>query len=518
MKHLTLELKCLPLLICLCLITGWNLFGQQVIRGSIREVQSENPIAFASIQILGKQIGVVSNSDGDFQIPVVYQELGDTMIISCIGYQQLQVPLSSLRSNELHVLRLQEIEYDLPEAIVSAKKGKKFKAAGMVRRALKNIPINFPSAPYSYLGYYRDYQKKAKEYINLNEAIVEVFDQGFQTKDRLNTQIKLYDYHSNTDFTMDNKTAIRYDNKQEKFIPGMTLTPFGGNELSILMVHDPIRNYKTFSHSFVNRLSREFIPNHTFKFSKPEVIGEVILHCIAFESKPDKVGPDFFAEGKIFIERENYAIHKWEYALYDEQNGARRLLLEVQLEYSRIEETMFLNYISFYNLFHIVQPPEFTVDSVEIQYVQLPDAPPVPELLIAFNNPPDMSTALKNEHYTLKTNGKKWNPTAVIAVDAKTVRLVIDREKMNNLMRKKDLKRTLKFGKIYDLNKNKLNGYTYSKVHQYRELFRQKVSKLPPFPTANEIIDRNTALADNPIQVENAKILKDFWMNTPLKN
>ena len=63
-------------------------------------------------------------------------------------------------------------------------------------KAIENIKNNNPIDPFSYIAYYRDYQFVDKKYINLNEGIAEVFDQGFLThkiSDPLNTTA-LYSY------------------------------------------------------------------------------------------------------------------------------------------------------------------------------------------------------------------------------------------------------------------------------------------------------------------------------------
>jgi len=132
----------------------------------------------------------------------------------------------------------------------------------IIELAIQNIPHNYPTHPFSYAAYYRDYQKEENEYLNLNEGIVGIFDEGFDTNDFRSTKIKLYQYRRNSDFRRDSMTAIAYDNNSlhgNKFIPTATVFPYGGNELSMLMAHDAIRNNKVDSYSFVNVFDTDFL-------------------------------------------------------------------------------------------------------------------------------------------------------------------------------------------------------------------------------------------------------------------
>ena len=57
-----------------------------IIRGKIIDSQSGLALPFVSIKIKTKMTGVVSNSNGDFQIPLKFKTLDDSIVISCIGY------------------------------------------------------------------------------------------------------------------------------------------------------------------------------------------------------------------------------------------------------------------------------------------------------------------------------------------------------------------------------------------------------------------------------------------------
>ena len=522
----------IPLL--LLVLVGWALKvkAQQSIKGTLIDAETEEPIGYATIGVKGKSIGIVTNQNGDFQIPLSYQGLGDTMMVSCIGYELTQVPLMDLRIDQMNRVAIRKADYALPEATVSAKKRRKVSATAIVRRALRNIPQNYPQKPFSYKAYYRDYQKDSAQYINLNEAIVEVFDGGFQTDDRFDTQILLYDYQKNTDFPIDQATAINYDNSTKKFVANAALSPFGGNKLSILMIHDAIRNHRVHSYSFVDTLAIDFIHQHKFEFAKPVAIGEQILHCIEFEGRATITGPNLQARGKIYIENENYAIHKLIYTMHEKRDkeGIDRLLYDLQLEYVRNEQFMFLNYISFYNLFLLAEPPLFTVANLELNFNQKKENATLsdqfdgrraisnPRIEISFNQPPNFSTALNKKNYSITHEHQKMNITNIRKTGAKSINIFLAHDDFLEIIYNPEVAPHIKYGDIFDLNGHKLNEPNYVEVSQYRELFRQEINPNYQLPEDPTFIDRDTTLQANFIQLEQVQDLKSFWINTPLKN
>lgn len=504
------------------------LIGQQLLKGSVRDKQSGAPISFASIGIKHQSIGVVSNLEGDFQIPNSYQERGDTIVLSCIGYDRLELPLRSLLKEQVNVIRLQKGIYALPEAVVQSKK-RRLSANRIVRRAIKNIPKNYPQSPFSYMGYYRDYQKKEEEYINLNEAIVEIFDQGFQTEDQTHTALKLYDLKLNEEFTIDTTTSIAYDNEVDKFVPNARLTPFGGNELSILLMHDAIRNHAVHAYSFVDTFALHFARNHKFKLLAPTTSGDLILHRIAFEGQYPYVSSKFHIDGEIYIEHDTYAIHKLVYSVYTEKDEAKELVYDIQLEYSKIEELMYLNYISFNNLFHMAKPPLFRAEEINFDTTRSRNDAFSNSIIdqktrinIRLNKPAERTSALNPDNYIIRLKNKKLDIATVnLGAGGSAINLYLksstEVEQLNINPGKWLPLLTLEFDNIYDQENNKLNEPVYEEVHQFRELFRQKVTHYPSPPKNLFFIRKDTILSANLIHLTESQRTDDYWMNTPLK-
>lgn len=200
--------------------------------------------------------------------------------------------------------------------------------------------------------------------------------------------------------------SIPYDNKDYKHIKNAHLLPMGGNELSILNLHDPIRNYELNNFSFINNWEKDFINNHDFILLKTTFLNEKPIYEIKIKKKIleydieprettflvikninknsrseeirkhaesySKIRPGkntnkkaskerflsnkqkyfsnrFKVDGTIYISKDDFAIHKILYAVYEGKSKTPKYAINI--EYTPNENSMFLNYISFNNVF-----------------------------------------------------------------------------------------------------------------------------------------------------------------------
>ncbi|NJK95250.1 MAG: hypothetical protein HC905_10350 [Bacteroidales bacterium] len=163
-------------------------------------------------------------------------------------------------------------------------KSKDFSERRIIRLAIKNIPKNYPDFTFQLNGYYRDYVRNGIYYNNLIEAALTVQDKGFKTEDYRNSQIQINQIRKNTAFKTDSFESRLLYGKNKK-IPYSVLNDFNGNEFWILRIHDPIRNYKTFTFSFVEVMKSDFIHNHTFQLDGMVTNDNETFYNISFSKK-----------------------------------------------------------------------------------------------------------------------------------------------------------------------------------------------------------------------------------------
>jgi len=582
--------------------------GQETdfIYGQLVNAGNQTPISFAHITIKNKAKGTISNMDGGFRIPVQYYKLGDTLVISSIGYSSKKIPLLSLNQNLRNVIILLRKEEVLDEISLGTSKNKssrdrqdgqsrkkRLRAKDIIQLALDRIPENYPYAPFSYVGYYRDYQMKQGNYFNLNEAVMHIFDAGFGASDSVETQTRLYKYEKNTTFPEDPISAMPYDYvNRMKFIYHTELgTPIAGrNEYTLLRIHDALRNHNINTYDFVNRLDLDFIKNHKFKFLPETSIDRIPLYAINLIKRWN----DFTAIGKIFISKGDYKIYKMQYAVYDKSGPLEskkeqqtiskqsvkydknlgKLLYEIIVEYQLYNGIMYPNYISFNNSFISLKPIDFFPIDIEITKTNL--------IKLTFSQNPMQNYAMKKENYRMWYNYKQLKIDR-IEISNNIVRLYLDKETLieatqNDMIEEFDhnkfkisisniynfygykikpnrpfrnFKQFKEFhvGKLDEHTKNQAANnylyrsynpykewnirvdsiynkyankavdtlYQYKSYYQYREFFVQEL-KL----NTKKRLDTFYMLKSQPI-FKNQPIapyvnLKDYWMNTPLKN
>lgn len=508
---------------------------QDFIKGKLLDAKTGEPIPFATIRIKHKPLGVISNQDGGFQIPQQFRELGEALEISCIGYQTMEHDINALSQNDINVLRLTQSAIELDEAIVKAKAERELSARQIVRQAIKAIPDNYPTEPFSIVGYYRDYQLFENQRVNLNEALVEVFDFGFAEVDSATTKTRIYEALNNYTFPRDTLAQKPYKYAFEEgrkvidkaFIPG-----YGGNELTILRVHDAIRNYELDSYSFVRTLKRDLISNHSFSKDIETILNNEPLYVIRFVN----LLPDYSAYGKMYISKINFAIHKMEYTMYDNNKESRKpnkhgtnkeVVYEIFTEYHENRDKMFLNYISFNNRFQVWEPPKFLLEYTDVDIVRSC-------FVMVFNKEPDLSFALDKNNYVLQYKGQpiKFRKIELdnLIEDKNVILLYPDMfpNKIEEMMRVFEAHKlrskpigddllTVKVVDLKDLEGNLINTWTSKDYNQFREFFAQEIK--PNAVGAQDTLYMKKyypIFMDQPIsRPEN---MEDYWMNTPLKS
>lgn len=485
---------------------------RSTLSGRIIDSESKFGVPFVTIKLSNVMRGVISNASGDFQIPDIYKAQFDSLVISCIGYHTKIVPLSTMDGEKINIIELKVSITALSEVVIRGKKATRQSARQIIKKAIVNISSNYPQMPFSYEAYYRDYQLKDSAYVNLNEAIIEVLDDGFDTYDLETSRIKLLEYKLNHDFPRDEATEIFYDNKGKKFIPGAQIQANGGNELTILRIHDAIRNFEYPSYSFLYKLEDNFLENHFFKLKNPVYIDNLYLNNIEFQTVDNIDGTGHYARGRILIQADNYAIHKLEYTVYRKERKEDVFLFDVQVEYSKHNSLMYLNYISFNNIFRVNNPQDFAIVNMSFDKNE-------ETFMVEFNNQPKASSIADNSNYKIKIDGKNIDikKAEIQTQNSNIVHFVLDiQDSIAFYLSDKPLTERLKFEHrdIIDTNGRKLGKASYMDVNQFRELFVQKQNTGQTTNNDTLFIDKLKPLINNSFPEGRAN--PSYWMNTPL--
>jgi hypothetical protein len=492
------------------------------VRGKVIDSKTSKPVPYATVYLKNSQVGIISNAEGDFRILNNPRFQSDSLIVSCIGFRRLSLAFSVLKISGMNKLTLEPTIYSLHEVRVTARK-KRLNAEMIIVRALNNIKKNSPDIPFSYVSYYRDYQKDSSNYFNLNETIIQTLDNGFGYPSDSN-RYRLLDFKKNMDFTRINMTPYydlpetEHTDEWYKKIPHAIVGDQYGNELFILLVHDAIRNFDKRSFSFVDTFSRNFIKNHMFSSPMGIYDGSTLLYKIDFTSKRQITGDSIRMKGTIFIQPDDYSIHKLEYsASFSNSEKQYKDIFSIDTEYGHepaLNSKMCLRYISFNNTFTIPDSSDrkfFKVLGTHWRQIGGPYAgsPPDMTIITLFNRNIDPVSGCKMENYNV-TIGERKAKIKKVHVGNDTLYITVRDDKFKN----KELATTsLTYKDVKDIYGNIVNKRKELEFRQFRELFVEEYNK--PVEFENNCLIKAMPLEQNCISRFNNS--GRFWMNTPLK-
>ncbi len=508
---------------------------------------TKQPIAFSTVFIKNTNLGLYTNEEGDFTISNASKFIKDTLVISSVGYQKKYIPFKALFFDVVNKIYLDVATEKLEEVVITAnltrkakkrlrkEKRKQSRPRSLIEEAIKRIPQNYPSKPFTLVSYYRDYLKRNKEYFNLNESIIQTIDSGFSTLPN-KKRFRLLEYRRNKDFPVKNYIPEQYDSiwktanydYPNKFIPYASIPNNGGNELFILLAHDPIRNFEIKSFAFIYKLKTDFINFHSFK--KPEIVFNDDLKLLKVDfSSYQKIRDDgaipneknfvpknkshyvmdengketndaVIVDGEIYINPKDYTIHKITYKGVLESTNKKIYELNIEYSYTDVtKSTMRLSYISFNNEF-------FTIDHNDENHFKIIFSKKQENAIILTTNAlVDPNFSSTKDLYRLSSGNVTYK---IHRIEIKGRQIWIYPKYTKVL----DLPLEVNVVNIRDVNGRILNQKKVIQFYQYRELFVQDFNKELTFESKCFI----SALPLRKNCISTTKNTTRYLMNSPI--
>lgn len=122
-------------LFSLLIIVSCLSLNAQIVKGSVVDSKTGEPLPYASVGILNTPYGAVADEEGRFAFESNGQEVSSIVRVSMIGYEAQQYTLKELLHNESTRIRLLETYYEIPEVKVRPKKEHKIGATRHHRSA-----------------------------------------------------------------------------------------------------------------------------------------------------------------------------------------------------------------------------------------------------------------------------------------------------------------------------------------------------------------------------------------------
>jgi hypothetical protein len=445
------------------------------------------------------RLNVYSNTEGDFRLLRNSAFQSDSVIITRIGFMKYLMAFKDFNESETNKIYLARAPNE-PEEVKVADQDKKLNAVAIIRKAISNIRVGYYSKPVNYISYYRDFQKRDTSYLNLNEAIIETFDNGFASGSVSNLN-RLLDFRKNMDFprikfTPEPRSIDSIDlHFKDKLITEAVWNYQYPSEFSALMALDPIRNFNTRSFSFIETFSENFIDNHNFSPPAEVYNDNVLLLKITFNAKTRVIGDSVLVSGAIYIRPADYSIHKLEYSCYSyaKGKGLKKLLnFDVGYGYDATSDSlMCLKFISLGKLFNVIDADDksyFRLLNIGWDFTSNLN----PTLALSFNNKVDADIASQKKNYIIKI-GNNLIKINNIQVTGENIYIRFKNEDIKGLADSCEVYTQV----LKDINGNRLDKRNSMEIYQYRELFVQEVN--------------NAVLQDSSLVKKKEK----YWMNSP---
>jgi hypothetical protein len=207
----------------ICILSALGSVAQKItISAKVVDKETREPLPFASVGILGKSIGTITNLQGDFDFHLDREFRNDIFAIHMLGYKSFEAPVWSMLTDSL-VIAIEKSTVVLQEVVISDS----LKGSDIVNISLSRISKNYPTEPYLMEGFYRDLKRVANTYVSLLEAAVVIYDEDYQeprNKFKLRERVALKEI----------RRSIGYNNKFTSFFDQ-------GNLLEDLLLHNSVK-------------------------------------------------------------------------------------------------------------------------------------------------------------------------------------------------------------------------------------------------------------------------------------
>jgi hypothetical protein len=306
------------------------------IRGRVIDKRDRQPVPFANVCLVGKSVGTVVNQQGYFMLKLDADHIGDTLGISCMGYERLVYPVSEIADAEIDFY-LQDDIIPIQEVII-----RKTNPLSLLRSAIENIPVNYPDYPVLLTSFYREIVSKSGEVRSVSEAILQTYKAGYQNQVSGTDQIRIIRGRQTKDISNTDSLIL-------KLKAGLNTT----------LLLDVVKNLPEF-------LLEENFGEYIYKMRDIIIHDKNDLYVIQFS--PREGYPDALYRGRIFLDIRTLAFTALEFEVDPmkiEKAGDRFILkkpryLRVKpqlaryyIAYREIEKKYYLNLVRCETIFRI---------------------------------------------------------------------------------------------------------------------------------------------------------------------
>ena len=304
----------IKLLIAFLCFNFYSAFGQTNVRGYVFDVYNE-PIPFANVLFKGSTEGTITNEDGKFYLES--DEKWETLIVSFIGFEVLEIPLTKSVTYDLK-FTLKEEASSLNEVfIVSGKQSKKASENPAIAILKKIWERKRQNGLKQFKQYeYDQYEKVEFDLNTIDSALIKsklfkgmefVFEEVDTSNVTGKTYLPIFLNESVKKISGDNVI-----NKEREDLLGNKNSGFSNNQVIIDFIDDLYSEYdvydnylKFFDKSFVSPISRTGVQTYNYVLSDSAFIDNKWCYNIIYYPRRKN---ELTFKGDFWVNDSTYAI------------------------------------------------------------------------------------------------------------------------------------------------------------------------------------------------------------------
>ena len=263
-----------------------NVFAQNnekyfTISGIVKDKSNKKKLEYVNISVLGTNLSSVTNEDGVFVLKIKDSIQAKEVEFSRVGYFSARIPLDK-KDLLGHTFYLTPNEKQLKEVIVKGWEN----PANLVREAIRKIDRNYNNKPNSLTGFYRETIQKGKKFVNISEAIINVYKSSY-AQDVTNDRVQILKGRELLTTKVSDTLAIKL---------------LGGPNLSIYA--DFVKNPDVL-------FDEESLSYYSFKMENSEFLDNRQQYVVSFKPAVTLSYPLFY--GTLLIDKESLAFTRAEF-------------------------------------------------------------------------------------------------------------------------------------------------------------------------------------------------------------
>jgi hypothetical protein len=288
------------------------------IEGKIIDKNTGKPIEYANISLIGKSIGTVSNTDGEFIMKISPVFIYDSIGISCIGYELYKEQVMNLVSKD-NIIYLVPDFIPIQEVII-----RKIDPISLLMGAIEKIPENYSDKPVILTSFYRESIKESKRYVIVSEAVLQTYKSSYTEPDE-NEQIKIIKARTSRDISKADTVIL-------KLKAGL------GTTLLLDIVKHPAYFF-----------SAENLDYYSYSMADVMIDNEKEAYVIKFNHRENNDYPPY--TGRIYLDINSLAIKAVDFSLkQDEIEKASHFLVIKKPRYLNVKPIKAEYYVKFKEL------------------------------------------------------------------------------------------------------------------------------------------------------------------------